>query len=294
MARPVWRGHISFGLVNIPVNLYTVEQRADLQLHLIDSRDQSRVVYERVNAETGQEVPWDTIVRGYEYSKGNYVILNDAELKRAAPEATKAIEIESFVKLADIDVMYFDKPYYVEPGKHGKKGYVLLREVLKDTGQVGIARVVIRTRQYMAAVMPQGNVLILELLRYAQELKEPKGLEIPSSGAKANGVTPQELKIAQTLVESMTARWEPERNHDEYRDALMKWIDKKIKAGDMAQSAEPEPEAEEEAPAPINFMELLKKSVEHKQPAKSPAARSTTRRSRPAAARKATTRRKAG
>lgn len=292
MARPVWRGHISFGLVNIPVNLYTVEQRADLQLHLIDSRDQSRVVYERVNAETGQEVPWDTIVRGYEYSKGSYVILNDAELKRAAPEATKAIEIESFVKLADIDVMYFDKPYYVEPGKHGKKGYVLLREVLKDTGQVGIARVVIRTRQYMAAVMPQGNVLILELLRYAQELKEPKGLEIPSSGAKANGVTPQELKIAQTLVESMTARWEPERNHDEYRDALMKWIDKKIKAGDMAQSAEPE--AEEEAPAPINFMELLKKSVEHKQPGKSPAARSTKRRSRPAAARKATTRRKAG
>jgi DNA end-binding protein Ku len=292
MARPVWKGHISFGLVNIPVNLHTVEQRADMQLHLIDSRDQSRVVYERVSAETGQEVPWDTIVKGYEYSKGNYVILDDAELKRAAPEATKAIEIEAFVKLAEIDAKFFDKPYYVEPGKHGQKGYVLLREVLKESRQVGIARVVIRTRQYMAAVMPQGDLLILELLRYAQEIKEPKGLDIPAGNAKTSGVSAQELKIARTLVESMTARWDAAKYHDEYRDALMKWIEKKVKAGDMAHPAEPEREDEEEAPAPINFMELLKKSVEHSGRAST--AKPVKRRAKATTSRKPVRQRKAG
>ncbi len=292
MARPVWRGHISFGLVNIPVNLHTVEQRADMQLHLIDSRDQSRVVYERVNAETGQEVPWDTIVKGYEYSKGNYVILNDTELKRAAPEATKAIEIEAFVKLAEIDVKFFDKPYYVEPGKHGQKGYVLLREVLKESGQVGIARVVIRTRQYMAAVMPQGNLLVLELLRYAQELKEPTGLDIPTGSAKTSGVSAQELKIARTLVESMTAKWDAAKYHDEYRDALMKWIDKKVNAGDMAHPAESEQEENDDAPAPINFMELLKKSVEHS--GRATPSKPAKRRAKTAVASRKPARRKAG
>src|ERR1043166_6522934 len=152
MPRPTWKGHITFGLVNIPVNLYPAEQRTDLELHMLDSRDHKRVRYERVNEDTGQEVPWNDVVRGYEYSDGNYVVLTDTELKKAAPEQTKSIEIEGFVDADQIDLMYYDKPYYLEPAKGGEKGYVLLREVLKESRKIGISKVVIRTRQYIAAL----------------------------------------------------------------------------------------------------------------------------------------------
>ena len=191
MARAVWRGHISFGLVSVPVSLYAAENRTDLQLHMLDSRDHSRVRYERVNEETGQEVPWDVIVRGYEYSDGSYVVLSDEELKRAAPEATKTIDIEAFVAGEEIDPTFYDKPYFLEPGKGSKKGYVLLHHALAESKRVGIARVVIRTRQYIAALMPHNDVLMLILLRYGQELRSAADLDIPKGGAKANGVTAQ-------------------------------------------------------------------------------------------------------
>jgi len=281
MPRPIWKGHISFGLVNVPVQLHAAERRSDLQLHLVDSRNHARVRYERINAETGEEVPWNEIVKGYEYSDGNYVILTEEELKRAAPEVTKRIEIEAFVPLADIDILYFDRPYYLEPAKGGDKGYVLLREALSESGRVGIARVVIRTRQHMAAMVPRGEVLVLELLRYAQEVISPADLKIPRGAPRTVGVTPQELKVARTLVDSMTSEWDPEQYHDEYRDALMKWIDKRIKSGQTEALTEPLPAEEDEPPPTLNFMELLKKSL--KQPsAERPSGRTARRSPRPA------------
>lgn len=263
MPRPIWKGHISFGLVNVPVQLHAAERRSDLQLHLVDSRNHARVRYERVNAETGEEVPWNEIVKGYEYTDGNYVILSEDELKRAAPEATKRIDIEAFVALDDIDILFFDRPYYLEPAKGGDKGYALLRRVLADTGRVGIAKVVIRTRQHIAAMIPHGDLLLLELLRFSQEIISPADLNIPGKSDKAAAVSPQELKVARTLVDAMSAEWKPEQYHDEYRDALMKWIDKRIKSGQTEQLTEALPPEAEEPPPTLNFMELLKKSLEH-------------------------------
>lgn len=259
--RPIWKGHISFGLVNVPVTLYPAEQRTDLQLHMLDSRNMSRVRYDRVNAETGDEVPWNQIVRGYEYSDGNYVLVSDDELQRAAPEVTKAVEIDSFVDVEQIDPMYFDKPYFLEPAKSGEKGYVLLRDVLRDSRKVGIARVVIRTRQYIAAMAPRGDVLVLNLLRYKMELRSPSSLTLPGTADEV-GVTKAELKMAQTLVDSMTREWDPAEYHDEYREQLMAWIQKRIDEGHLNRAPEI-PEIEDEPPAPINMMDALKRSLAH-------------------------------
>src|SRR5918992_1254168 len=157
MARPIWKGHISFGLVNVPVVLYGAERRADLSFRLIDSRNAARIRYERVNEETGEEVPWDKIVKGYEYEDGNYVLLSEGELENASAELTRTIEIEQFVDLDEIDVRYFDRPYILAPDKGGEKGYVLLRKAILEAGKAGIAQVVIRARQYLAAVMVEGN-----------------------------------------------------------------------------------------------------------------------------------------
>ena len=284
MPRSLWSGSLSFGLVNVPVMLYSAENRTDLQLHMVDSRDHSRIRYERVNAETGEEVPWNMVVRGYEYSDGNYVILGDEELKRAAPEATRSIDIETFVDPGEIDPVYFDKPYYLEPVKGGEKGYVLLRQVLEETGLVGITKVVIRTRQYNAMLAPMKNVLLLDLLRYQQEIRSPDDLNIPVALPRKQAISHQELKIARMLVENMKGEWQPEKYHDEYREALLKWIHKRAKSGKVEEL--PELPEEEEPPAPINFMELLQKSIQS-----APARRSSRRAATP---RRTAPRRKAG
>jgi DNA end-binding protein Ku len=263
--RAIWKGHISFGLVSVPVSLYPAEQRTDLQLHMIDSRNRARVRYERVNAETGEEVPWDQIVKAFEYDDGNYVVLDKEEMKKAAPEASKSVDITSFVDLDEIDPIYFDRPYFLEPGKKGDKGYALLRETLKETGKAGIAEVVIRTRQYVAAMIPRGDALLLILLRYQQELRDAGDLALPGSPEDL-GVSEKELKMARTLVEAMESEWDPSEHHDEYRKRLMEWIESKIESGEIHRS----PEAKEAAPAPepINIMDALKKSVEGAKPAK--------------------------
>ncbi|MGP1309944.1 MAG: non-homologous end joining protein Ku, partial [Phycisphaerales bacterium] len=257
--RAIWKGHISFGLVNVPVSLYPAEQRADLHFHMVDSRDFARVRYERVNAETGEEVPWDQIVKGYEYDDGNYVVFGKDELKDVAPEATKAVEIEAFVDLADIDALFFDKPYYLEPGKKGEKGYVLLRDAMRESGKAGIARVVIRTREYLAAMTARDDAIVLNLLRYQQEIRPLADLDLPGS-AEDVGVTKQETMMASTLINSMTREWDPSEYHDEYREALMGWIEKKIESGQIRQAPEAA-EPEGEVRGPINMMEALKQSV---------------------------------
>lgn len=256
--RPIWKGHISFGLVSVPVVLYSAERRSDLSLHLIDSKNFSRVRYERVNEETGEEVPWDRTVKGYEYADGSYVVIGEEELKEAAPEATKSVEIEQFVDIEDIDPIYFDKPYYLQPDKKGEKGYVLLRDALEETGKAGIARVVIRTRQYLAALMPRDGGLVLMLLRYAQEIRSISELELPENKSDLK-ITKQEEKMAKELISSMSSDWDPEAFHDEYREKLMAWIEKRIESGEIERS--PEVEDVEDAPGPINIMTALKESL---------------------------------
>jgi DNA end-binding protein Ku len=259
--------------VNVPVVLYSAERRVgDLSFKLIDSRNSARVRYERVNEETGEEVPWDKIIKGYEYDDGNYVLFSDEEIEGASPELTRTIEIEQFINLDDIDIRYFDKPYVLVPDKKGEKGYVLLREAIKTAGKAGIAKVVIRARQYLAALIPQGDALVLELLRYNQELVDLNEFDLPSHELRQNGVTKKEIDLATKLIAGMTVKWNASKYHDEYRDALMKLVERKIKSG---QTEAIDVEEEDEAPVPstINFMDVLKKSVEHASKGRTKAAR---------------------
>lgn len=260
MARAIWKGSISFGLVNIPVGLYSAESRDEIHFKLLDRRNLSPIHYKRVNEESGREVPWEETARGYEFEEGRYVVLSDEDLKRAAPEATQTIDIVDFVDLEEISPLYFDKPYYLAPDKRGAKAYALLRETLRRTGKVGIAKVVIRTRQYLAAVVTRGDVLTLELLRYAHELRDPGELDLPRG---KQGVSERELEMAERLVQGMVEAWHPEKYKDDYRRDLMKMIEERVKAGQLEAPAEPAPRREPAAGGKVvDLMALLKRSVE--------------------------------
>ena len=262
MPRPIWKGHISFGLVNVPVVLYAAERRADLSFRMIDSRNAARVRYERVNEETGEEVPWDKIVKGYEYEDGNYVLFSEEEMERASAELTRTIEIEQFVDLAEIDVRSFEKPYILVPGLKGEKGYVLLREAIAEAGKAGIATVVIRARQYLAALIPQGDALVLELLRFQQELVSFDDFELPSQDLRKHNVSRKEVELATKLIDGMTTKWNAAKFKDEYRDVLMKLVEKKVASGQTEVIESEDEEIVDRTPQTINFMDVLKKSVE--------------------------------
>jgi DNA end-binding protein Ku len=259
MARAIWKGSISFGLVNIPVGLYAAESRDDISFKMLDKKTMSPIHYKRVSEESGKEVPWEETVRGYPLEGGKYVVLSDEDLKGAAPEATQTIDIADFVDLEEISPLYFDKPYYLAPDKKGAKAYALLRETLRRTNKVGIAKVVIRTRQYLAAVVARGDVMTLELMRYAHELRAPDDLGIPHG---KQGVTDREIDMAERLVEGMVAAWEPEKYKDTYRNDVMKMIEKRAKAGELESPSEPAPKPEKPRNNVIDLMALLKQSVE--------------------------------
>ena len=275
-ARSTWKGAISFGLVHVPVTLYSVEKRFDLHFKLLDSRTKATIRYERVNEETGEEVPWDKIVKGFEYSKNNYVILEEEDFKKAAIEATQTIEIQNFVQKDEIADEYFDKPYILVPQKRAEKGYVLLREILENSKRVGIAKVVIRTREYLAALVPREDALLLVLLRFAQEIRPLSEFDVPKGDVGDYRISDKELELAKQLIDAQTTAWKPESYKDEYREKLMDWIEKKAEAGDVA-SIEPPGEPEgETATNVIDLVELLRESVksaggkspEPKKPAK--------------------------
>jgi DNA end-binding protein Ku len=264
MARPIWNGTISFGLLNVPVQLHSGERSVDLHFRMLDSRDNSPVRYERVNSDTGEEVPWKEIVKGFEYSKGSYVVIDEEDIRKAAPASTETVEIEAFCNRDEIDPMYFEKPYYLVPGKKAEKGYVLLREVLAKTGKVGIARVVIRTRQYLAALSPRGDALMLDLMRFPQEIVKADEFELPKGNSKSYRVTPAELGMATQLIEAMTKKWSAEDYQDEFRAKLRKIIDEQIARQKGKKVRE---KTEEAAPAEattnvVDFMELLKRSLD--------------------------------
>jgi DNA end-binding protein Ku len=204
----------------------------------------------------------DQIVKGYEYDPGKYVILTEEDFKRAASEATQTIGITDFVTLGSIEYVYFQKPYYVVPGKKAEKGYVLLREVLKRTGKVAISQVVIRSRQYLSALVPHGNALVLNVLRYYKELRDPSELDLPGAGLEEYKITEREIEIAEMLVDTMTSEWDPKKYEDEYREALMSWIEKKIEAGGTVPVEEVPQRREEAGGKVIDMMELLKQSVQ--------------------------------
>ncbi len=260
MPRAIWKGNIAFGLVNIPVSLYSGESRPDIQLHLVDSRNHARIRYERVNAETGEEVPWDAMVKGYEYEEGRYVLLSKEELESVEPKLTKTIQIDDFVDLDEIDPILFDKPYMLEPGKRGHKAYALLRETLRQTGRAGIAKVVIRTREYLTALFVRGDVLMLMLLRFPQELVDAGKLDLPSGKEyEPNG---RELELGKQLVEHMSVAWDPAKYHDDYRETLMEYIENKVRTGEGAVPVAEGREEEETGGKVVDLLDYLQRSVE--------------------------------
>ena len=273
MARTLWKGAISFGLVHIPVGLYSAEKRNSFDLTMLDRRSMKPVGFKRYNKETGEDVPWEEIVKGYEYEKDRYVVLTEADFKRANVEATQTVDILSFVEQDEIEPMYYETPYYLAPDKRGHKGYALLRETLKQTGKVGIANVVIRTRQYVAALIPFRDVILMNTLRYRNELRDTDELDVPSDNLKAVGVNSREVDMARRLVEGMSAAWKPEEHRDTYHEDLLALIEKRVQAGQT--EVVPEPSEEEKRPRKgevVDLMALLKKSVEEKGKVRRPQA----------------------
>jgi DNA end-binding protein Ku len=253
--RAVWTGSISFGLVNIPVALLNASRTEELRFKLLRGSDLSPVNYRRVAQVDGKEVPWNQIVKGYEYEKEKFVVLKDEDFKRVDLEATDTIDIVDFVALEEINPMYFYKPYYLEPLKGGAGAYELLRQVLFDTKKVGISKVIIKTRQHLAAVKANSDMLIIELMRFSNELVPASSVKVPHEKKAAA----RERAMAKTLVDQMTEKWDPRRYTDEYRSALMKLIDKKVASGGKAL-----PEGGHKAQRPTNVIDLasvLKQSL---------------------------------
>jgi len=256
----IWSGSISFGLVSIPVSVQSAEVRKDLGFSMLDKRDMGPIGYKKVNKATGEEVPANAIVKGWEYEKGRYVLVDDKDFKRASPEKTQRIDIIAFVDAGQISPTYFEKPYFLEPTAKSDKAYALLREAMRRAGKVGIANVVMKSKQYLCALLIQDDTLILEILRYPHELRDPGDLHIPDKDLSRLKVSEPELKMAERLVEDMSGKFEPEKYHDEYHDELLKFLENKAKSGAVEEGA-PTPEKSALEP-PSDIMALLKRSLE--------------------------------
>ena len=262
MRSNIWKGSISFGLLNIPVTLQSAQEEKELHFSMLDERDLAHIRYKKVNAASGREVPTDKIVKGYEFKKGKFVIVTDQDFERANVKATKTIDIEDFVLLEEIDTMLFDKPYYLAPQKGAEKGYFLLREALTETKKVAIAKIVIRTKQHLCAVMSRGDYLVLELLRFSNQVKEIHEVDYLKGINKRVKFAPKELKMAEDLIAGMTAKWDPDKYKDTYQSDLMKRIKSQIKRG-QAKDVEEAPEAAEieESSNVVDLLPLLQKSL---------------------------------
>jgi DNA end-binding protein Ku len=282
--RSIWRGAISFGLVNIPIGLYPATRREELKFRFLRASDLSPVNYKRVAEADGKEVPWDQIVKGYEHEKGKFVALKEEDFKRADIEATETVDIINFVELEEVDPLLFYKPYYMEVGRGADKAYVLLREALVKNNKIGIATVVIRARQHLAAIKPQKKGLMMELMRFPEELVDISEFKAPAESR----VSKQELKMASKLVQSMTSRWKPEQYQDEYRRALERIIEEKIEHPEKPLPAKPRKQRPSNI---IDLVSVLEKSIQEtgskmktKVTSKSRGRTKTTRRSRKKAA----------
>lgn len=276
--RSIWKGSLSFNLVNIPITLYTAVRREDLKFKLLRKGDMSPINYKRVAEVDGKEVPWDEIVKGYEYEKGQFVVLKEEDFKRVDIEAAQTIAINAFVKVEEVNPMFFYKPYFIEPAKGGDMAYSLLRDAMEKSGKIGIAEVALRQREHLAAVRPHAGGLMLELMHYADEIVAAE--EFRKAAPKAAG--PKELEMAKSLIEMMSEEWEPEKYHDDYKAALEKVIDEKIKNPD---AEAPKPKVKK----PTNVVDLvavLQESLRNSKAApakKEPARKTPTKKEKPAA-----------
>jgi DNA end-binding protein Ku len=254
MAHAIWSGSINFGLVTIPVKVFTAVKSDELSFNLLHKKDEGRIKYERTCSVDGKVVPWDEIVKGYEYEKGQYVILTDEDFKKVNPEATQSVDILEFVELDKINPMYFDKPYYLEPTKQGKHAYALLREALAKSNRVAIARVVIRTKEYIAAVKPLGDALVLELMHWANEIVGADTLALPAG----ENLPDAEMKMAKMLIDTMSVdEFEPEKFTNRYHDEVLAMIDARAKGEELPKAKKVAPRAKV-----VNLMDVLAQSLE--------------------------------
>jgi DNA end-binding protein Ku len=257
MSRPIWKGAISFGLVHVPVELHSASSSSGIDLDLLDKRDFAPVGYKRYNKSTGKEVNQEDIVKGYAFQKDEYVVLTDADLRKANPESTQTIDILSFVETSDIPVIFFEQPYYLVPSKGGEKVYALLRQTLERSGKLALGQVVIRTKQHLAALMPLQEVIVLNLLRYKEEIRKLPEIPLPKSG-KQSLVSAKEVDMALSLVKDMTEAWNPEQYQDTYRQDILKLVNKKVKAKQTHFLTEPDSDADQVTEAkPSNVVDLL-------------------------------------
>lgn len=266
MARAIWKGSISFGLVTIPVSLYSaVESGAGLSFHQLDGRDLKPVRQKRVNEETGEEVPWEDVVKGYEYEEDRYVVLTPDEIEAVNVEKTQTIDIHQVVDHDEIDHVYFEKPYYLGPAKQGRKAYALLREVLKRQNGIAIATLVLRQRESLCALVPRDRVLSLDVMRWPYEIRPAEGLDLPEEALAEEGVSDTEMRMAEQLVSAMKAPWDPSRYRDTFRDEVLAMIQRKAETG---RGPELVPVGAPERPAKaVDMMDLLKRSLEQQQAA---------------------------
>ena len=291
-ARGLWNGAISFSLIHIPVSLHTASRAHEIDLNLLDKRDFAPVGYQRYNKATGKVVEWNDVVKGFEYEKDEYVVLTDEDFRRANVEASRTIDIQTFVSRDAIAPYYFDTPYFLVPDKNGERVYSLLREALEQSQKLAVATFVLRSRQHVAALMPVGDAIVLNTLRYQEEIQPHP--DVVAAAAKKAGAGGKELQMALKLVEEMSEPWKPEVFTDTYRDDLMKRIEQKVKAGQTHALTAPEKEAGDERATGggkvVDLMSLLQRSLDQKGRsggAAEPAARATKRKH--AAARRRTT-----
>ncbi len=266
--RALWKGAISFGLVHIPVSLHPASGESGIDFDWLDERSMDPVGYKRINKRTGKEITRENIVRGVEHGDGTYVVLDDKEIKAAYPRSTQMIEIEAFVPAAETPLIYYDRPYFLAPTGKGQQVYALLRAALQRSGRVGLAPVVISTKQHLAALVPSGRVLVLDLLRWESDIRDTEGLELPKEGVKAAGLSAPELAMAEQLIESMSGTFKPGQFKEGFRSQVMALVARKAKAGKTHEVTQPEEEkpAERSSAEIIDLTQLLKQSLKDGKP----------------------------
>jgi DNA end-binding protein Ku len=262
MVRSVWKGDISFGLVSIPISLVPTESNNEIHFHLINSKTNARIRYQRVDEETGKEVPWSNIAKGYEYDKDSFIIVDEKNFEKASPELFKIIDIEEFVDSHEIDILYYSKPYYVLPEGKNKKAYLLFHKALAKTKKVGVAKIILRTKEYLSLILAHHETLVLYLIHFNDEIKSENEVNLSKDEVKKYKISDKEIKMAVDLINDMSNPWQPEKYHNEYRETLQKWLDKQtkslIKQGKKVTKSMPGHDAV------VDFVALLKESMKKK------------------------------
>jgi DNA end-binding protein Ku len=251
--RPIWSGAISFGLVNVPVKVFSATSSKDVRFHQLDGKSKSRIKQKRVSVATGEEVPYEDLIKAYEIAPDNYVTVTPEELEALDPKASKTIDIEDFVDLDQIDPVYYERPYYLVPDKGGQKAYALLRNAMRETNKVGIARVVLRTKQYLAAIRPLDDALVMETMLFSDEVNPLDELDLPGPDVD---VTEREEKMARSLIDSLTTDFEPSKYRDEYRERVLQLIEQKASGQEIVVE-----DTAEEAPRVVDLMAALEASL---------------------------------